>query len=79
MAKAKKWIITTSSDRSIHEIAKDLADAGLTGSQILDAVGCVTGSAGAKVVAKLRKVRGVVDVSPDFPVDLGPPDSPETW
>lgn len=79
MAKAKKWIITTSGDRSIHEIAKDLADAGLTDSQVLEAVGSITGSAGAKAVAKLRKVRGVVDVSPDFPVDVGPPDSSETW
>jgi len=79
MAKAKKWIITTSSDRSIHEIAKDLADAGLTGSQVLEAIGSITGSAGDKAVAKLRKVRGVVDVSPDFPVDLGPPDSADTW
>lgn len=79
MAKAKKWIITTSSDRSIHEIAKDLANAGLTGSQVLETVGSITGSAAAKTVAKLRKVRGVVDVSPDVPVDVGPPDSSETW
>jgi hypothetical protein len=79
MAKAKKWIITTNSDRSIHEIAKDLADAGLTGSQVLEEVGSITGSAGDKTVTKLRKVRGVVDVSPDFPVDVGPPDSSDTW
>ena len=79
MTKAKKWIITTSGDRSIHEIAKDLAKAGLTGSQVLEEVGSITGSAGDKTVAKLRKVRGVVDVSPDFPVDVGPPDSSDTW
>jgi hypothetical protein len=79
MAKAKTWIITTSSDRPIRDIAKDLADAGLTRSKVLKEIGCITGSAGDKTVAKLRKVRGVVDVSPDVPVDVGPPDSSKTW
>jgi len=35
MANSKVWTITTSDDRSIQDIAKDLADAGLTGAQIL--------------------------------------------
>ena len=79
MSKSKVWIITTSGDRPIVDIAKDLADAGLIGGQILAEIGSITGSAGDKVVAKLRKVPGVIDVSPDTPVDVGPPDSPDTW
>lgn len=79
MAKTKVWIITTSGDRPIRNIAKDLADAGLIGGRVLAEVRCITGSAGDKVVAKLRKVPGVIDVSPDSPVDVGPPDSPDTW
>ena len=78
MAKAKSWVITTGG-RPIRDIAKDLADAGLVGGQVLEAVGSITGSADDTVVAKLRKVRGVVDVSPDTPIDVGPPDSPDTW
>jgi hypothetical protein len=78
-AKAKTWIITTGGTRSIAAVAKDLAAAGLKGGRVLKEIGSITGSAGEKAVSKLRKVPGVVDVSPDFPVDIGPPGSPETW
>jgi hypothetical protein len=79
MAKGKTWVITTSGNRSIHEIAKDLAKAGLTSGQVLEEIGSITGSAGDKTVAKLRKVRGVVDVSPVPRAGVGPPDSSDTW
>lgn len=79
MAKPKVWIFTTSDERPIRDIAKDLANGGLIGSQILEDIGVITGSAGDQVVAKLRNVRGVVDVSPDAPINIGPPDSPNTW
>jgi hypothetical protein len=73
------WNITTSGERSIHDIAKELADAGLHDSQILEEIGIITGDAEEAVVAKFRQVRGVVDVSPSAPVDVGPPGSPVTW
>jgi hypothetical protein len=79
MAKGNRWIITTNADRPIKDIAKDLGAAGLKGVRVLKEVGSITGSADEKVVTKLRKVRGVVDVSPDADVDVGPPDSSETW
>jgi hypothetical protein len=75
----KTWIITTSGDRSMREITKDLSAAGILGAMVLKDVGVVTGTAAAAAVPKLRKVRGVVDVSPDTPIDIGPPDSSETW
>ncbi len=79
MAKTKTWIITTGGDRPMRDIAKDLAVAGLKRGRVLKEVGSITGSAEDKAVAKLRKVRGVIDVSPDAPIDVGPPDSPNTW
>jgi hypothetical protein len=79
MAKPKVWIITTGGGRPLRDVAKDLAAAGLVGAKILEAIGCITGSAEDKVVPRLRKVRGVTDVFPSSPVDVGPPDSPETW
>jgi hypothetical protein len=79
MANTKTWIITTGGSRPIGDIAKDLGAAGLVGGQVLEAIGCITGSAGDKAVAKLRKIPGVVDVSPDPSVGIGPPDAPETW
>lgn len=75
----KKWIVTASSDRPIHDIAKDLADAGLKDIQILQEVDIIIGSSEDEAVAKLRKVRGVKDVSLDISIDIGPPDSRETW
>lgn len=79
MAEAKSWIIATSGERPIQDIAKDLADAGLRGAQVLEEISVITGKATDKVLGKLRKVRGVVDVSSDMPIDVGPPDSPTTW
>lgn len=79
MAETKPWIITISTDRPMRDIAKDLANAGLIGAKILKEIGSITGLATDKTVIKLRKIRGVVDVSPDMPVDVGPPDSPNTW
>ena len=79
MAKKKVWIVTTENDRPIDEIAKDLADAGLKDVQVLQEIGSITGSSEEEAVEKMRKVRGVKDVSPDISIDIGPPDSRETW
>jgi hypothetical protein len=79
MAKKREWIVTTSSDRPIQDVAKDLAATGFSVGSVLDEAGCITGAASDAVVEKLRGIAGVVDVSPDAPIDLGPPDAPETW
>lgn len=79
MTSKKEWVVTMGGDRPIDEIARDIADAGLQDAQVLREIGSIIGSAGDDVAAKLRKVRGVVDVSPSTSVDVGPPDSSETW
>ncbi len=73
MSNPKDWVITISGDRPIHDIAKDLAAAGLTKGQVLEDIGCITGSADESVAPALGKIPGVVDVTPDVPVDIGPP------
>lgn len=78
-AARREWIVTVSGDRPIGAIAKDLGTAGLTKQQVLKEIGSITGAASDKDVAKLRKVRGVADVSPSEPINIGPPDSDETW
>jgi hypothetical protein len=77
MAKKEKQllIVTLSGDRPIHEVADDLKAAGLSVDQVLTSTGTVTGSAPPEAVGRLRNVRGVADVSPDHPVDIGPPGS----
>ena len=79
MAKGKTWIVTTSGERSAKEIAKDLKAKGFTVDQVMDEIGTITGAADDAVASKLRGVDGVTDVSPDTPIDIGPPDSPTTW
>jgi hypothetical protein len=79
MAKNKTWIITTSGERSTKDVAKDLKAKGFAVDQVLDEIGAITGEADDALVAKLRGIDGVSDVSPDAPIDIGPPDSPTTW
>jgi hypothetical protein len=79
MADQKRWIVTTSAERSIHDISKDLKTAGFNVGQVLEEIGSITGAAGEDALTRLRSIPGVVDVSPDLPIEVGPPDSPETW
>ncbi|HET6851961.1 MAG TPA: hypothetical protein VFH46_06530 [Pyrinomonadaceae bacterium] len=78
MPKAKKQslIITTSGNRSIKDVARDLKDAGLDVDEVLEGINVVTGKGAAGSVDKLRSVKDVVDVSEDTPVDIGPPGAP---
>jgi hypothetical protein len=68
------WIITASGDRPVAEVAADLRKAGLVVSSLLAEIGVITGQCTAAQAAALRKVAGVGDVTPDAPVDIGPPD-----
>lgn len=69
-------VITVSGDRGINEVSDDLKAAGVEVEQILETIGVVTGTAHARNVARLRRIRGVTDVSPGHDVDIGPPGSP---
>ena len=69
-------VITTSGDRSIHDVANDLRAAGLEVDQVLEFTGTVTGSGHPQIAERLRSVPGVADVSPDHPIDIGPPGAP---
>jgi predicted CoA-binding protein len=75
----KTWIITTSADRPIKDVAKDLEDAGFSVGNVNDEIQSITGAASEAALDKLRSISGVVDVSPDEPIDVGPPGSPDTW
>ena len=79
MTKGKQWIVTTSGDKPLKDLRKALTKQGFAVSQVLDEIGCIVGTATEDVAAKVRKVPGVTDVSPDTPVDIGPPGSDLTW
>lgn len=73
------WIVTTTSSRPIKEIAKDLEAAGFTVSQVNEMINSISGSTARGGGEKLRRVAGVVDVSADEPIEIGPPGSSDTW
>ncbi len=77
--KNKRWIVTTSADRAISDIAKDLERAGFVVEHVNDVIQSISGEAPDNRVDALRAVSGVVDVSPDQPIDIGPPGSKDTW
>lgn len=76
MAKGKRWIVTTSGKDSIKGVKKKLTESGFKVDQVLDEIGIITGTSKDDDVERLRSVPGVVDVSPDEKVDIGPPDAP---
>ena len=79
MAQRRGWIVTTSEERPIHDVEKDLEAAGFSVGRVLEELGSITGSAEEAAVPALRRIRGVIDVSPDREVSIGPPDADETW
>jgi hypothetical protein len=79
MADIKRWIVTTSPDRPIAEIARKLAAAGFAVEAVNEEINSISGTATDQAVAKMRSVPGVADVSPDVPIEIGPPGSDETW
>lgn len=79
MPQQKQWIVTTSAERPMRDVVKDLESAGFSVRQVFDEIQSVAGSAGEEAVSRLRQVQGVTDVSPDEPIEIGPPESGDTW
>lgn len=80
-SKSKKLIVSTSEDRSISDIEKELADNGFTVDQVLKGAGSITGEVtNEDIIDRLRAIPGVTDVSPEGPpTSIGPPGDHETW
>ena len=79
MAKKKRWIVTASGEQSLANIRSELTSNGFAVGEILDEIGCIVGDATDEVAEKIRALPGVSDVSPDTPIDIGPPGSDVTW
>ena len=79
MSKKPRWIITTSPDRALSDIVRDLEKGGFVVDQTLEEIGSITGSATKAVASKLGTIRGVADVSSDADIDIGPPGSDPAW
>jgi hypothetical protein len=80
MGAKKKWVITLSGERSINEVKKDLIAAGFKVDEVLEAIGCITGTATESVAKKINSISGINDLSEEpGEFSIGNPDSPLTW
>jgi len=79
MSKSKRWNVTKSGDRSLSDVKKDLEEAGFSVDQVHEEIGVITGVGSEAVAKKLRAIPGIADVSPEEKIDIGPPDSTDTW
>jgi hypothetical protein len=75
----KDWVIMTSGDRSLDDVAKELKKSGFKVDHVMNEIGMITGSADDAAAAKARKLKGVTDVSANAGADVGPPNSSDTW
>ena len=80
MAKKKKdWVVMTSGERPLADVAKELKKSGFKVGETLHEIGMITGEADDDAAEKLRKIKGVSDVSENAGADVGPPNSHDTW
>ncbi len=79
MAELSKWLVTVNLDESIQKVRKRLEEEGLVIDSLLAEVGCITGQANQETAARLRKITGVLDVSPDVEIKLPAPSDETTW
>ena len=76
--KKKDWVVTASG-RPLEEVAEELRKSGFKVGEVLHEIGLITGQGEDDVAEKLRKVKGVTNVSANVGADVGPPDSTDTW
>lgn len=74
MADNLNWLVTVDHQVDIKAVASALTASGFVISQILDEVSCITGAIHSEKVPALQNIAGVIDISPDFPVQLDPID-----
>ncbi len=79
MPQKKQWIVVTSGDRPLDEVAKALEKKGFTIDSKLEAIGQLIGSATEAERKDAKSIKGITDIQASFDVNIGPPDAEVTW
>lgn len=81
MVKSLQLQVTVEHGHALARVAADLAAQGFQVGQVLEAIDVIVGSAPASALARLRRVKGVVDVAEQPQIDVGPPggEGGPTW
>lgn len=73
MQKPRHWLVTTDGVRPLEQVAGDLERTGFVVHRLLDDARVIAGVASEKAAARVRRLRGVVDVAPDASAGASPP------
>lgn len=79
MAKGTRWVVTIAEDHYIQDVAHELAALGMSRQTISAKVGSITGVADPKAVARMRRVEGVLEITPEVSQKMTPPDKNHAW
>ena len=79
MTTSVRWIVTTSSEHSLHDIERQLTKTSFSVEQVLTEICCITGAAPANLATQLRTIPDVSDLSLDESIDIGPPNDSVIW
>lgn len=69
------WTVVVAPEMDADSIAISLRSAGLTVQEILSAIGVIIVRGSEPLAQEARKIRGVIEVSKEASIDIGPPDS----
>lgn len=79
MSKFLKLQVTVKHGHALTEVADQLVSHGFKIDQMLNEIDVIVGSAPRAALAKLSRVLGVTDVAEQPQIDIGPPESGQTW
>lgn len=75
----RRWIVTLAANESPAQMAERLRARGFVVDQVLEAVGVITGQAGASTVEHLKALPGLQSIEPDQPIQLPDHGAGLTW
>ena len=75
----RRLIVTLSKERPVAEVETDLASIGFEVDESLGEIGVIVGRGAEADLQRIRAMRGVADVESESAVDIGPPESDESW
>ena len=72
MTNHQTWLVSVDHQVDVASVASALSQRGFQVKEVLSEISCITGVASEEEIPSLRKVAGIVDISPDFPIEIGP-------
>lgn len=72
MTNHQTWLVSVDLQADVASVARMLSERGFKLKEVHSEISCITGVASEEDIPSLRKITGVLDISPDVPIDVGP-------